>query len=234
MPLDPDAEAAAVTAALRALAPELTVVPAIRTERPLYGARVGDLRAVAAGWRRDHPRATPAEVAALADRLWQAGIREEQLTACFLLAGDGAALAATDPQRVGAWSALLDNWETTDQLGMNVLGPLVAFDPAARLGLLEAMAAGPHPWTRRLALVACTHLARAGDAARWWPRVAGLVLALAGDRRAALPKASSWVLRSWLGPCPAEVAAFVDANTGRLPALAVRETRTKLATGTKR
>jgi hypothetical protein len=49
-----------------------------------------------------------------------------------------------------------------------------------------------------------------------------------------LPKASSWVLRSWLGPCPAEVAAFVDANAGTLPALAVRETRTKLATGTKR
>jgi hypothetical protein len=104
---------------------------------------------------------------------------------------------------------LLDNWETTDQLGMNVLGPLVAEDPAGRFGLLESMAADPHPWTRRLALVACTRLARAADAARWWPRVAGLVLALAGDREAALPKASSWVLRSWLGPCPAEVAAFV-------------------------
>ena len=215
MPLDPGAEAAAVTAALRALAPEPTVVPIIRTERPFYGARVGDLRA-------------------LADRLWRAGIREEQLVACFLLAGDPAALAATDPGRVRAWCALLDNWETTDQLGMNVLGPLVALDPAGRLGLLEALVADPHPWTRRVALVACTRLARAGDAARWWPRVAGLVLALAGDRQAALPKASSWVLRSWLGPCPAEVAAFVDANAGTLPAVAVRETRTKLATGAKR
>ena len=234
MPLDPGAEAAAVTAALRALAPEPTVVPIIRTERPFYGARVGDLRATAAGWLRGHRQATPGQVAELADRLWHAGIREEQLVACFLLAGDPAALAATDPDRVRAWCALLDNWETTDQLGMNVLGPLVAGDPAARLGLLQAMAADPHPWTRRVALVACTRLARAGDAARWWPRVAGLVLALAGDRQAALPKASSWVLRSWLGPCPAEVAAFVDANAGALPAAAVRETRTKLATGAKR
>jgi 3-methyladenine DNA glycosylase AlkD len=236
MPLDPGAEAAAITAALRALAPEPTVVPIIKTDRPFYGARVGDLRSLAAGWRRGHPMATPAEVAALADRLWRAGIREEQLVACFLLAGDPAALAATDPDpdRVRGWCALLDNWETTDQLGMNVLGPLVALDPAGRLGLLEAMAADPHPWTRRVALVACTRLARAGDAARWWPRVAGLVLALAGDRQAALPKASSWVLRSWLGPCPDEVAAFVDANAGTLPAVAVRETRTKLTTGTKR
>ena len=234
MPVEPGAEAAAITAALRALAPEPTVVPIIRTSRPFYGARVGDLRATAAGWLRAHPDATGPQVAELADRLWNAGIREEQLVACFLLAGHRAALAATDPDRVRAWCALLDNWETTDQLGMNVLGPLVALDPAGRLGLLEALVADPHPWTRRVALVACTRLARAGDAARWWPRVAGLVLALAGDRQAALAKASSWVLRSWLGPCPAEVAAFVDANAGTLPAVAVRETRTKLATGAKR
>jgi 3-methyladenine DNA glycosylase AlkD len=231
---DAAAEADAITATLRALAPEPTVVPTIRTSRPFYGARVGDLRALAAGWRRGHPEAAPAEVAALADRLWHAGVREEQLVACFLLAGHRAALAATDPARVRAWCALLDNWETTDQLGMNVLGPLVALDQAARLGPLAAMAADPSPWTRRIALVACTRLARADGAARWWPRVAELLLALAGDREAALPKASSWVLRSWLGPCPAEVAAFLDANAGRLPAVAVRETRAKLATGTKR
>jgi 3-methyladenine DNA glycosylase AlkD len=232
--LDLDAEAAAVTAALRALAPEPTVVPIIRTSRPFYGARVGDLRAAAAGWLQAHPRATPEQVAGLADRLWHAGVREEQLVACFLLARDRAALAATDPARVRGWTALLDNWETTDQLGMNVVGPLVALDPAGRLGLLRSLAADPRPWARRLALVACTRLARADGAARWWPAVAELVLGLAGDREAAMPKASSWVLRSWLEPCPEEVGAFVDEHAGRLPALAVRETRAKLTTGTKR
>ena len=73
MALDVAAEADAVTADLRALAPELTVVPVIRTGRPFYGARVGDLRGVAAGWLREHRRAGPAEVAELADRLWHAG-----------------------------------------------------------------------------------------------------------------------------------------------------------------
>jgi 3-methyladenine DNA glycosylase AlkD len=232
--LDLDAEAAAVTAALRTLAPDLTVVPIIRTSRPFYCARVGDLRATATGWLRAHPEATADQVAGLADRLWHTGVREEQLVACFLLARDRAALAATGPDRVRAWTALLDNWETTDQLGMNVLGPLVALDPGHRLGLLGELAGDPHPWARRLALVAASRLARADDPAQWWPAVAELLLALAGDRRAALPKASSWVLRSWLEPCPDEVAAFVDANTGRLPAVAVRETRAKLATGTKR
>ena len=234
MGLDLAAEAGAITATLRALAPEPTSVPIIKTARPFYGARVGDLRRTAAGWRRGHRKATPAQVAELADRLWNAGIREEQLVACFLLAGDRAALAATDPERVRAWTALLDNWETTDQLGMNVLGPLVALDPDRRVPLLQAMAADPHPWTRRVALVACTRLARAGHAAELWPLVADLLLGLAADREAALPKASSWVLRSWLVPCPDEVAAFVGRHQDRLPAVAVRETRAKLATGTKR
>jgi 3-methyladenine DNA glycosylase AlkD len=235
MALDLAAEASAITATLRALAPERTVVPVIRTSRPFYGARVGDLRRTAADWRRGHRDATPAQVAELADRLWNASIREEQLVACFLLAGDPAALAATDPGRVGwRWTALLDNWETTDQLAMNVLGPLVALDPERRFGLLQAMAADPHPWTRRAALAACTRLARADDAAELWPRVAELLLGLAADREAALPKASSWVLRSWLVPCPGEVAAFVDRHQARLPTVAVRETRAKLATGSKR
>jgi 3-methyladenine DNA glycosylase AlkD len=232
--LDVTAEAEEITTALRGLAPHPTVVPIIRTDRPFYGARVGDLRATSAGWLRDHRRADPAQVAALADRLWNAGIREEQLVACFLLAGDRAALAATDPARVRAWTALLDNWETTDQLGMNVLGPLVALDPGRRFELLEAMAGDPRPFTRRVALVACTRLARTEGAAGLWPRVARLLLALATDREAALPKAASWVLRSWLEPCPEQVAAFVDRHAGRLPAVAVRETRAKLATGTKR
>jgi 3-methyladenine DNA glycosylase AlkD len=200
--LDVAAEAQTLTAALRALAPNPTVVPII--------------------------------VAALADRLWHTGIREEQLVACFLLAGDRAALAATDPARVRAWTALLDNWETTDQLGMNVLGPLVALDPDRRFPLLEALAHDPDPWARRLALVACTRLARAEGAAGRWPRVARLLLEVAGDREAALPKAASWVLRSWLAACPDQVAAFVDRQASRLPAVAVRETRAKLATGTKR
>jgi 3-methyladenine DNA glycosylase AlkD len=233
MDLDVAAEAAAITAALRALASEPTVVPIIKTSRPFYGARVGDLRRTAAGWLRGHRDAGPAQVAALADRLWNAGIREEQLVACFLLAGDRAALAATDPARVRAWTALLDNWETTDQLGMNVLGPLVALDPGGRFETLQALAGDPRPWARRVALVACTRLARAAGAAALWPRVAALLLELAPDRQAALPKASSWVLRSWLEPCPAEVAAFVDRHADRLPALAVRETRAKLASGTK-
>jgi 3-methyladenine DNA glycosylase AlkD len=232
--LDVGAETDALTVALRKLAPEPTVVPSIKTARPFYGARVAELRRTAKDWLRDHRDADPLEVAALADRLWNAGIREEQLVACFLLNAAPGGLAATELARVWAWLPLLDNWETTDQLGMNVLGPMVALDPASRFGELERMAADPSGWTRRVALVACTRLVRTPDAADLWPRVADLVLRLGDDREAALPKAISWVLRSYLECCRAAVAGFVDRHADRLPALAVRETRAKLTTGSKR
>ena len=152
-------------------------------------ARTAGRTAASTRWLRDHPGATPGQVAGLADRLWNAGIREEQLVACFLLARDRAALAATDPRRVLAWTGLLDNWETTDQLGMNVLGPLVALDPGGRLGLLAELAGDPHPWSRRLALVACTRWP--ADARPVVAAGAGELLSAGRDREAALPKASS-------------------------------------------
>ena len=81
------------------------------------------------------------------------------------------------------------------------------------------------------------------DMTRFWARVLGLifvvgvasgiVLALADDREAAIPKAISWVLRAHTGRCPAEVAAFLEEHRADLPAIAVREARNKLATGYK-
>jgi hypothetical protein len=57
--------------------------------------------------------------------------------------------------------------------------------------------------------------------------------AVTADLRALAPELT-WVRRSWLGPCPEEMAAFVDRHAGQLPAVAVGETGAKLATGTKR
>ena len=192
------------------------MVPVIKTARPFYGARVGDLRGTAGRWLRGHRDASPAEVAELADRLWNAGIREEQLVACFLLAGDPAALAATDPGRVGwTWTALLDNWETTDQLGMNVLGPLVALDPGRRFGLLQAHGRRPPPLDPaarpgRLHPPGPDRRRRRAVAARspsccWpWPPTA----------RRPCPRPARGCCAAGWSPARSEVAAFVDANPG--------------------
>lgn len=234
MPLDTRTEADRLSAALRALAPvPVDPSPIIRTVRPFYGASLGGMEALARAWHREHDTAPAGEVLALADALWERAIREEMVLAAMLVERRPAARDAVGLRRLDRWGALLDNWETTDNLGGRVVGPWVAGDPGARLGTLERLAGRRNPWLRRLALVGCVHLGRHPDAAAWWPRVTGMVLTLAGDREAAIPKAISWVLRAHTGRCPGEVAALLREQGAVLPAIAVREARNKLATGYK-
>jgi len=234
MPLDTRTEANRLSAALRALAPvPVDPSPIIRTARPFYGASLGGMEALARAWHREHSTAPAGEVLALADALWERAIREEMVLAATLVERRPAARDAVGLRRLDHWGALLDNWETTDNLGGRVVGPWVAADPGARLGTLERLAGRRNPWLRRLALVGCVHLGRHPDAATWWPRVTGIILTLAGDREAAIPKAISWVLRAHTGRCPGEVAAFLREQGAVLPAIAVREARNKLATGYK-
>lgn len=234
MPLDITAEADRLSGALRALAPApVDPAPVIRTALPFYGADLGGMEVLARAWHREHPGAPVGEVLALADALWARAIREEMVLAAMLVERRPAAREAFGLRRLDRWGALLDNWETTDNLGGRVVGPWAAADPAGRLGTLERLAQRRNPWLRRLALVGGVYLGRRPDAAVWWPRVTGIVLALADDREAAIPKAISWVLRAHTGRCPAQVAAFLEEHRADLPAIAVREARNKLATGYK-
>lgn len=206
----------------------------IRTGLPFYGAKVGEIRKLAWRWVGEHAEATPAEVIALCNALWRTTVREEILLACMILGRDDEARAMLTPKDFARWVPFLDNWETTDQFGMLVVSPWVATAPEKRFKELERLAADASPWGRRLALVGTRSLARSDSAARYWPRVGKLILKLAPEREAAMPKAVSWVLRENLRHCPAQVAEFIEKEQQRLPAVAVRETRNKLAGQTKK
>jgi 3-methyladenine DNA glycosylase AlkD len=227
-------EAGRISAQLRALAPEqVDPSPIIRTERPFYGVRLGDMDRIARRWLHAHPEGGAGEVLALADALWSRAVREEMVTASMLVGRHGPAREAFGMRRIDRWGRLLDSWETTDNLGGRVVGPRIAADPLRRFSELERLARRRNPWLRRLALVGCVTLGRRDDAARWWPQVAEIVLALVEDEQASIPRAISWVLRQHLRHTGDEVAGFVEEHADILPAVAVRETRNKLRTGTK-
>jgi 3-methyladenine DNA glycosylase AlkD len=232
--VDVIAEADLITAELRSLSGEtVDPSPIIVTRLPFYGVSLDHLRRVARAWHRAHAGATAAEVVALADALWERAVREEMVVAAMLLGRDPATRSAAGVRRLDRWGALLDNWETTDNLGGRAVGPAVADDPAGRFALLHTLSLRRNPWLRRLALVACTRVGRLPDAAEWWPQTVEIVLRLAGDREGGIPKAISWVLRTHLRHAEPEVALLLAAHAAELPAIAVRETRTKMATGTK-
>jgi 3-methyladenine DNA glycosylase AlkD len=232
--VEASAEADVIAARLRSLsAAPVDPAPIIRTALPFYGVGLRDMERIARRWLRDHPGARPREVLTLADELWGRAIREEMVTATFLVGRHRGALSGFGARRVEGWGRLLDNWETTDNLGGRVLGPWIWGDPEARISTLERLAGRRNPHLRRLALVGCVCLGRLEDSDRWWPRTAAIVLRLREDREASIPKAISWVLREHLRHSGGRVAEFLDAHGDEIPAIARRETRTKMATGTK-
>jgi 3-methyladenine DNA glycosylase AlkD len=211
----------------------LDPAPIIKTGLPFYGVGLRDLERIARGWLREHPEAGPGEVLALADELWGRAVREEMVAATYLVHRHRGALQGFGARRIDRWGRLLDNWETTDNVGGRVVGPWIALDPPNRIPVLERLATRRNPFLRRLALVGCVGFGRGDDSDRWWPQVSAIVLSLAGDEAASIPRAISWVLREHLRHSPAAVAAFLDEHAGELPAIALRETRNKLRSGTK-
>jgi 3-methyladenine DNA glycosylase AlkD len=230
----PAFDARRISAELRALSSvEVDPSPIIRTSLPFYGVKVDDLRRIARAWHRSHPDAGTREVVFLADLLWGTGIREEMVVAALIHGHDRRARTGFGLRRADRWARTIDNWETADALGAWLAARATADDPPRRYPMLETLAGRRNPWARRVGLVACIGTARLPQASEWWPRAAAIILRLAADREAGIPKAISWVLREHTRHTAAAVAEFVDAHSGALPAIAVRETRNKLRTGRK-
>jgi 3-methyladenine DNA glycosylase AlkD len=86
---------------------------------------------------------------------------------------------------------------------------------------------------RRAALVLLTRPTRTSDDPRFRDLAFVVVERLKVERPILITKAVSWLLRSMTARHGPAVAAYLDANAASLPAIAVRETRAKLASGTK-
>jgi 3-methyladenine DNA glycosylase AlkD len=99
--------------------------------------------------------------------------------------------------------------------------------------LIERLAADANINRRRAALVLLCTPTRTSDDPRFRDLAFAVVEQLKAERPILITKAVSWLLRSMAGRHAAAVAAYLDANAASLPAVAVRETRVKLETGTK-
>jgi 3-methyladenine DNA glycosylase AlkD len=99
--------------------------------------------------------------------------------------------------------------------------------------LIGRLAGDPNINRRRAALVLLTAPTRTSDDARFRDLSFEVIERLKPERPILITKAVSWLLRSMAGRHGPAVAAYLEANAASLPAIAVRETRTKLVTGTK-
>ena len=202
---------------------------------PYFNVSIPELRRIARGWLTAHRKsAGDDEVFRLAERLITGAAYEEKVLGAVMLGYAARARRLATPAMVEAWLDHLSGWADIDSLCASVFGAeQQAADWLAWRALIERLAQDPNINKRRAALVLLTAPCRTSDDPRFRDLAFQVVERLKGERPILITKAVSWLLRSMAGRHGAAVAAYLDASAGSLPAISVRETRVKLATGVK-
>ncbi|HEY2707140.1 MAG TPA: DNA alkylation repair protein [Caulobacteraceae bacterium] len=202
--------------------------------RPFYCVGVPERRAMIRAWLAAHKAAPDAELLAFADALFGGESHEEKTMGALLLGYSARARRGATPAMVDRWLGKLHGWAEIDSLCASVFSAadLLADWPAWR-GLIQALSLDANINKRRAALVLLTTPVRTSDDPRFGDLAFEMAERLKGERDILITKAVSWLLRSMAARRGPEVAAYLDREAATLPAIAVRETRTKLTTGTK-
>lgn len=201
---------------------------------PFFNVSVPELRRITRQWLAAHRKAPDVELIAMTDRLFRGEAYEEKVLAAVLMQSNARIWRQVTPAMVDAWLDDLNGWAEVDSLcGDAFWGEAMAADWPAWRALIVRLAADANINKRRAALVLLTAPTRKSDDPRFRDLGFEVVERLKSERAILITKAVSWLLRSMAPRHGPAVAAYLDANVASLPAIAVRETRTKLATGTK-
>ncbi len=229
----------ALLADLRRLARPVAGAPAQNDSyggsgRPYFNVSVPDRRALARGWLADHKAEGAKGVLALVESLFNGASHEEKTLAAILLGASTAARQAARPSDIDRWLGKLNGWAEVDSLCQNLFtaGEMMR-DWPAWTELIEALTVSPDINRRRAALVLLTGPVARSDDPAFRDLAFTTLEALKAERPILITKAVSWLLRSLAARHGPEVESYLEAHAATLPAIAVREARVKLATGTK-
>jgi 3-methyladenine DNA glycosylase AlkD len=201
---------------------------------PFFCVSIPELRRMGRAWLAAHRRDADADLLAVTDALFRGEAYEEKVLAAVLLQSNARIWRQITPAMVDAWLDDLNGWAEIDSLCTGAFWEVaMAADWPAWRALIERLSADANINKRRAALVLLTAPTRRSDDPRFRDLGFEMVERLKGERPILITKAVSWLLRSMAIQHGAAVAAYLEANAASLPAIAVRETRTKLATGTK-
>jgi 3-methyladenine DNA glycosylase AlkD len=201
---------------------------------PIYFVRVPERRRIARAWLAAHKSLPTAEVLAVVSSLIAGRSHEEKTLGAILLGYADAARATVTPGQVDAWLDHLHGWAEVDSLCANVFKAeeMAADWPAWRDGIVRLMG-DTNINKRRAALVLLTGPTHYASDDRFHALAYEAIEALKAERDIKITKPVSWLLRSMSDQRPDAVRRYVEAERASLPAIAVRETLTKLNTGTK-
>ncbi|MGH6955657.1 MAG: DNA alkylation repair protein [Caulobacteraceae bacterium] len=236
--LDAEAECEAIVAALRAAGRPyrggISNDSYTGSGRPFFNASVPDIRRIVRDWSGAHRQVDASGLLEVADRLFVAEPYEARIAAAVIVGANARARRAATPAMAERWLEGLNGWAEVDSLCASVFGAEeMAADWPAWRALVERLSVDPNINKRRAALVLLTTPARTSPDARFADLAFEVVERLKAERPILITKAVSWLLRSLAPRHGAALGAYLDAVGPTLPAVALRETRAKLATGRK-
>ena len=201
---------------------------------PFFCVSVPNMRRIARAWLAAHRKSADAHLLAMTDRLFVGEAYEEKVVGAIMLQTTPRIQRLVTPAMVERWLDDLNGWAEIDSLCSGAFwAEIFAADWPSWRDLVTRLAGDPNINKRRAALVLLTGTTRVSDDPRFRDLAFETVERLKGERPILITKAVSWLLRSLSIRHARAVAAYLEANAASLPAIAVRETRTKLTTGTK-
>lgn len=234
--LDLAAEHAGLVAQLRAAGrPGLAYDSNTSSGHAFFCVSAPNLRRIARGWLTAHRKsAGDDEVLRLAARLITGEAYEEKVLGAVILGYSARGRRLATPDMVDGWLDNIVGWAEIDSLCASVFpADHLAADWPAWRALIARLSRDPNINKRRAALVLLTTPCRTSDDPRFRDLAFEVVERLKSEKPILITKALSWLLRSMSARHAAAVSVYLEANASSLPAIALRETRTKLRSGTK-
>jgi len=184
------------------------------------GVRVPVIRELVKDFGAEHRELTVDHAVQLLDELSTNQVREEFLFGVFYLARFRHKLTRAIWPGVDRWADRVDNWETCDQLAMQLAGTVVSGD-LSLAGDLIVWAGSQNPWRRRLAAAATTVLNHGGQA--HVPQTLAVCEVLMQDGNPVVLSAVAWAIREASRKDQDAAARFLDRWRGIAPPKLLRE-----------
>jgi 3-methyladenine DNA glycosylase AlkD len=199
-----------------------------------YPISIPVLRSIAKDWMKQHHHLQSKDIVNLLDSLIKSESSTEKCFAGILLGYATAEQRNFDPNYFDEWLDHMVGWAEIDSL---CTGKHLAKDIPAHWSfwkkVIQTFPKSKCISKRRASIVLlCSPLSKVKD-----DRLAAMAFRninlIKSEKDALITKAISWVLRSMVKHYTEEVKEFIENNKETLPKIAIRETLTKLKTGTK-
>jgi 3-methyladenine DNA glycosylase AlkD len=204
------------------------------TKRLWYGLSNAQSRAILLDFITAHKDLSYEDWLALIDALYHGDSYEERCAPRTLFRKFPRYRRALPLAQLDKWLGCLNGWAEVDSTCQTVFSDkdLLA-DWDLWSALLKSLASDENVNKRRAALVLLTAPISQSPDARLLDQSLALIDRLKGEKDGRVTKAISWLLRKGIKQHRESITAYVEAEASTLPAIAVRETRRKLATGKK-